>query len=225
VVTTDEKMQGNMDGYANLISSTDLINNGQATVASVAVTRYSAYLPDNAKQPGSPDYVLSDGSNTNHAFSLNSDWSVTYNLNAALSPKGYSLRTIDLFSAWGDNRAGITCDVYVSSVSSPDVWQLVASLDSAGPGGSLQSHHVQLAGASHPLPFFSGAAAVRFDLKATGGNTNGWREIDVAGAITGAISLRASERANPLCLPVSRTLTHKQGQGDFPSVCAPFPAG
>jgi hypothetical protein len=191
-VTVDEKTSGNQQAYAASVSSTDLINNGQTTVSSVTATDYTAF--QDAQHPGAPDYVLSDGShggdttsvtNVGSAFTGTNQFTVIYNLNTALNPGGYSLTAIDIFTAHLDNRAGIGCSVYVSSVSSPSTFTLVGVVDSATPGGTNQAHHVKLAGSSHPTPFFTNAAAVKFSLEVgTGGNPNVWRELDVAGYVS-----------------------------------------
>jgi hypothetical protein len=173
--------------YSHLVSSTDLINQGQITLASQT----------GAGGGGNALASLNDGSNgtqvagTEYLFNgyrtTESPFTVTYNLNTELNAAGYDLTEIGTSTHWGDNRAGQRFEVFVDYVSSEGTeWVSLGSFYSATPGGQGQAHFMRLGNpADDGSPFATGVAAIRFDVS-TSDNWDAWYEIDVHGTATPA---------------------------------------
>ena len=207
-VFLDEKTSGNQLAYANKVSSTDLINainTAQPTLSRISVYGYTPYPFGPASTVGAPDYILNNGAHGGSTIvesdytgnaAFDGSWGefgqfiVTYYLNMeGQAAAGYNLKTIDIFTAHHDGRAGQQFEVFVDYVSPGENWVSLGKFASATPGGSEQAHHMQLANGIDPgvAPFATRVAAIRFALTGTFDYGEVWREIDVQGKVTPSI--------------------------------------
>ena len=166
-------------GYT--VSSTDLINLGQATFSSQTTSEFTA-------GGGDPSY-LNDG-NLGTASVIDpgttyssTAFSTTFNLDLTTNTLGYNITNINVYAGWTlyqyYNQA---FDASYSTVSAPTTWISLGAftnlLDTGGAGTSFTSLTNDVGGA-----FATNVAAIKFNFyNLYAGHTAVYREVDVLGA-------------------------------------------
>ena len=182
--------------YRPLISSTDLINNSQSTLTSVAYTGSFgggggniSYLNNGQLTDNDAGYIASGATGSGSGYpgyvsvNNNSPVVVTYKLNTVAAPLGFDLTKIETFASWFDNRSSQEYTVAVEYVGTPGTYtQLGGTFSINNAGGQGQATHIALADNANAV-FATGVSAIRFTLD-TVDNWNGYREIDVYGVAT-----------------------------------------
>jgi len=196
VMTADDYHVGDQDFYAGTLLSNDLINIGSATLLSTTVANYTA--TESALNPGTPDFVLNDGSNGGVTSGLNLSngaaadadalFQVTYNLDLTTNTAGYDLTRIRSYTAAANNRTAQEYEVFVDFVG--DGLGNFISLGTFSTlnheaGNTNQSARMTLENDANSGvdAFASGVAAIRFDANKVD-NYPAWREFDVEGSAT-----------------------------------------
>jgi len=199
IQTADDFSSTSQSTYAGTVLSDDLINTGTATLLSTTVANYTA--TESALNPGTPDFVLNDGSNggdttggnlsNGAAADSDSDFQVTYNLDLTTNTAGYDLTRIRSYTAAANNRTAQEYEVLVDFVG--DGLGNFVSLGTFSTlnheaGNTNQSTRMTLENDvnSGVDAFASGVAAIRFDAGAVG-NYPAWREFDVEGSAVNVI--------------------------------------
>lgn len=131
--------------------------------------------------------AFNENSGTNPAnVTTGSTASYTFFLDVGTNPLGYDIASINSFSGWGDNRAGQSYTIYLSTVATPLVFNQITpggtGFDAVSVGASGQSLVTSVVD-NTSAPLGTGVHSIRFDVGVNGAG-NVWREIDVIGAAT-----------------------------------------
>ncbi|MBK1881233.1 hypothetical protein JIN85_02335 [Luteolibacter pohnpeiensis] len=178
--------------FADQASATDLINNGQSTLASVTATSTSATFPATG---------INDGVYANSPYAANTYFQattdfpaeVTYDLDVSVNTNGYDITSIDTFMGWANSaqiQANQDFTVEVSLVGSSGYIPLsnVLYQPFSSTGGTYESH-VKLTDTEGVIA--SGVDSIRFIFGDPGSTITPnpgtvIREIDVAGTPSAA---------------------------------------
>lgn len=120
---------------AYTVSSTDLVNNGAATLGSISstYTAYSGYNPSIG--------AINNGANNMMLPSNLTGFSVTFNLNTASATNGYDITGFNTYSYSGDFRAAQEYKVYYQTIAGGDTWfQLLSPDSTTDRPGAFQSN-------------------------------------------------------------------------------------
>ena len=175
--------------YSAQTSATDLINAGQATLASATVsTTFGASFPGS----GITDGAYSNTTTDNAFFAVangNFPATATYNLNTTANPSGYDITSIKSFMGWlnvnaAQGNQSYTIEISLVGSASYSTYATVSysPFTAANSGGSYESM-VTVTDTSGKLA--TGVDSIRFTFSSpgSGGSTPGTvvREIDVIG--------------------------------------------
>lgn len=200
VVTTAENRDGVgtsavNPGVALSVSSTDLVNAGQATLASVSSSGFTAFTSGTTSSPN----VLNDGSTGgwnigagNTAVTVQSTpWSLTYSLNLSSAAFGYDITGIDVMSLWTNDFVNQRYTVEVTTLTVPAFTTLTGPVIAltATSGGSAGSSLRSSIREDDSGILASGVTSLRFVFEAQNNpfgvsRIAAYREVDVTGLAT-----------------------------------------
>lgn len=171
---------GSGTGYT--VSATDLLNGNSGAVTSGSI--------DNREGTSGNLAVLTNGQfgqanaiGGSEALAIQSNTQITYTLDTATNPQGYSLSSIDVYSGWQDSgRDNQTYTVSYSTVDDPNTFVTFTGTSSVDFNPAVNSGKSTLAAAGGVLA--NHVSQIRFDFGPQESGHVGYREIDVAGYAT-----------------------------------------
>ena len=177
VVATD----GSSSGYT--VSSTDLLNGNVGSVTSGFVdTRENT--SGNVAVLTNGQFGTANSISGSEDLAIPSNTEITYTLDTAASPLGYTLTEIDVYSGWQDSgRDNQTYTVTYSTVDAPDTFIQFTSPINVNFNPALNSGRSTIT-ASGGGVLATNVARVRFNFGAQENGHVGYRELDVFGAPT-----------------------------------------
>ena len=198
VVTVDEHRDGVgttavNPGVALPVSSTDLVNAGQTTLASVASSGFTPFTSGTTSSPN----VLNDGADGGWTLTAGNTavtvqltpWSLTYALDLSGAVLGYDITGIDVMSLWTNDFVNQRYTVEISTVTVPAFTALTGPViaQTATSGGSAGSSLRSSIREDDTGVLASGVTLLRFTLEAQanpfgGSQIAAYREVDVFGA-------------------------------------------
>ena len=199
-------------GAYGAVSSTDLVNQGQATFSSLVESP-----PQFGAQNANDGAAATTGDDSTFWFSHQQPNTLTFTLNTAVKPLGYDITQIRTVAGWAgvtQSQANQDFELFVRPVGSPTFSSLGSFSHTPFPdtnSGGSYSTRITLTDDTGVIA--SGVDAVRFTYAvASFGGTAGLviREIDIDGAPTAPI-------------PVTSYQYDGTGQGSQPSTSPAFP--
>lgn len=186
------------------VSSTDLLQTNLASVSSTG--GFSGFA--NNSLTLLTDGLLGTAGNAGGSASVapvDSNTSITFNLNTASNPLGYTITSLVTTASWDTGRDGQEYTVAVSTVGAPATF---TNLFTITPFQSPQTNFdpattsVTLTEDANNGILANGVAAIRYTFTNFENSGTAYREIDVVGRPVGAVTVPEPSAAVLLALPL-----------------------
>jgi hypothetical protein len=178
VVVTPESRVG--AGSVFSVSSADLLQSSTVTSAGLVAVFSSAptELIDG-------EFGASGESGFGESVApFDSNSSVTFTLDLAVSPAGYSLTRLDSYASWNSGRDGQEFTVAYSTVTAPDTFIPLVTIPQFNPPGSGNHFHTLASLTDSGGLLAIGVAKVRYTFTEFENSGTAYREIDAFGTAT-----------------------------------------